>query len=42
MFEFIRNGSYYFGVLVTQRHFVVVLVIVDTADGDVFRVEVEG
>ena len=42
MFEFIQNGCYCFGVLVTQGRLVVVLVVVDTADGDVFRVEVEG
>ena len=42
MLEFIQNGRYCFSILVTQRHLVVVLVVVDTADGDVFRVEVEG
>ena len=42
MFEFVRNGGHYFGVLVAQGEFVMMLVVVDTANGDVLRVEVKG
>ena len=42
MFEFIRNSGYRFGVLVAQGGFVMMLVVVDTANGDVLRVEVKG
>ena len=42
MFEFIQNGGYCFGVLVTQGDLVMMLVVVDTANSDVLRVEVEG
>ena len=42
MFEFIRNSGYHFGVLVAQGGFVVMLVVIDAADGDVLRVEVKG
>ena len=41
MFEFVRNGGYRFGVLVAQGGFVVMLVVIDAANGDVFRVEVK-
>ena len=41
MFEFVRDSGDCFGVFVAQGGFVVVLVVIDAAYGDVFRVNVE-
>ena len=42
MFEFIRNSGYRFGVLVARGGFVMMLVVIDAANGDVLRVEIKG